>query len=197
MTVATATHRHGLELADRWGATTTVLVLDSPVASGDPVLDHARAVEAPVELVPDGHLEALPADARAAIDLGENEILTRRRVRVGGDRGTTGPGRHRALVPVPLHGRDGAAPAELAVDDVVDVIAPGAPTAAGGRGPARSVAAGALVRSVDAAAVTLEVATSDVAELADALLGGPVVLTVVGSAGGDSGPGGGDVVDDE
>lgn len=196
LSVAASTHRRGLELADRWGEPTRVLVLDAPVPAGELVLGHVRAVQAPSPLVPAGHVDELPPDARAATDLVDGEILTRRRLRVDGDRDPTGPGEQRALVPVPLHGREGSAPSELAAGDLVDVIGPGAPTASGGREPARTVATGAVVRSLDVAAVTLEVASRDVAGLADALLGGPVVLTVVGATGG-SGARGRDVVDDE
>lgn len=196
LSVATTMHRRGLELVDRWGEVTPVLVLDSPVSAGERVRGHVHVAHAPSLLVPEGHLDQLPDGARATTDLVDGEILTRHRVRTDGDRNGTGPGHQRALVPVPLHGREGAAPSELAPGDVVDVIGPGPPTPAGGREPARTVAAGALVRSLDAAAVTLEVAAADVPGLADALLGGPVVLTVVGATG-SSGAGGGNVVDDE
>ncbi len=196
MSLAASTHRRGLDLAQRWGETAPVLVLDAPVSAGEPLDGRVRAVSAPSALVPDAHLEVLPPGARAAIDLGRGEILTAPRLHDDGEPDPGGPGHQRALVPVPLHGRDGGAPSELTPGDVVDVIGPGAPTPGGGREPARTVAAGTLVRSLDADSVTLEVAAVDVPGLADALLGGPVVLIVVGADGG-SGPGRGDVVDDE
>lgn len=182
VSVATSTvvsHRQGLELAEAWGEVGAVLVVDEPVAAGEPLEGRVSPVHFPLRLLPDGSLAELPRDATASVDLGPGDVLTDRRTHrgpAGTDPGATGA---RALVPVALQGREGAAPAELTVDDAVDVIAPGGLTTTGEREPARVVASAAVVRSVDAAAVTLDVAADDVPGLADALLHGPVVLTVL------------------
>lgn len=63
-----------------WGTTTTVVIVDAPVAVGEPLEGHVSEHEIPVAMVPDGAVATVPATGRAKVALFPGEILMQQRV---------------------------------------------------------------------------------------------------------------------
>ena len=157
---------------DRWGARRAVLVVDRPVAAGDPVGDALRVEDWPVALVPDGtfeRLDAVPAAATAAGPLAPGVPLTEVAVSAPPDVAE----RPRVAVPA------GLAVLPLSAGDTVEVWA--TVVVGPGSGPTtRPVAHQATVMSADDETVVLSVESDDVGRVAEAAALATVTLVATG-----------------
>lgn len=70
-----------------WGATEPVLVVDRPVAVGEPLLGAVSPHELPVAMIPEQAARRLPAGSVAKVALHRGEVLVAGRITGGDDRG--------------------------------------------------------------------------------------------------------------
>lgn len=157
----------------RWGTRRAVLVVDQPVAAGQPVGDALRVEGWPAGLVPAGsfdQLDAVPDGATASGPLAPGLPLTDVAVTTAHDVAA----RPRVAVPA------GLAVLPLSTGDTVEVWA----TAVGAgstTGPTtRQVTGGATVVSTDDETVVLSVEAEDIGEVAEAAALATVTLVATG-----------------
>lgn len=146
---------------NRWGARRSVLVVDQPVATGDPVSDAVRVEQWPATLVPEAsfeRLDAVPAGAAAAGPLGPGSPLTHVAVAAPHDVAS----RPRVAVPT------GLAVLPLSTGDTVAVWSTVVAAYPGAGPTTRSVTEGATVVSADNDTVVLSVDAGDVEVVAEA-----------------------------
>lgn len=165
-----------------YGETRSVAVVMQAVEAGDPVTpDDVEARRWPRSLVPPAALSQIPVGRTALVDLSPGEVVLSGRV--GGD-GAEGPaallepGQRALAVPLAVPGLP------LAIGDVVDVLAGGAP-GGGPRGDlpvdlggADVVATGATVVRAGEEIAVLAVDRDAAADIAAALTTGPVVVAL-------------------
>lgn len=172
------------------GETAQVLVVARPVAAGELLDASVLHVEPrPRSLVPGGAmsgLDDLGEGARAKVSLTEGEVLVAGRVSTASATATAAvlaPGTAAIALPVD------PTTTPLGPGDVIDVFAavPALDFEVG------RVATGAVVLEAGSDRAVVAVHASDVRQTATAVLGGPVSVVVLPA----SGPGDGDVVDDE
>ncbi len=161
----------------RWGARQTVLVIDRPLAAGDPLTDALRVEDWPLALVPDGSFDnpdALPDGATASGPLASGTPLTDVAVLAPDDASP----RPRVAVPT------GLAVLPLSAGDTVEVwatvVAGGLDGGPGGGSGTRRVTGGATVVGADDETVVLTVDERDVAEVAEAAALATVTLVATG-----------------
>lgn len=167
-----------------WGTSARVAVTTRPVGSGDELGPGSVELrDLPVALVPPSALRSIPSGRRTAGAVAEGEVLVAERLRPEGTGriGSTVGDRDRVAIAVPL----GPTATPVEPGDLVDVVAPDTTaTTAEDAGPVtlagHTVAERATVLQVDDGTATLGVHRSDGSAVADAALGGLVVLVVVG-----------------
>lgn len=99
---------------ERWGSTTSVVVVERFVAAGDELAEAVALGTRPTAMVPSGAMTAVPIDGRAGVDLYPGELLLLDRVRNADERGMP---RGTLAVTVVI---DGAAPL-VTPGDLVDL----------------------------------------------------------------------------
>lgn len=165
--------------SQRWRSGRPVLVATRDVSAGDELeASDVALVERPSQLVPEGALSELPADAVLRAAVFDGEIVVRGRIAPTGVRGlaATLPDHTRAVA-IPVE--PGTAP-PLALGDLVDVLVALPPESAGGGPPGFALASDATVVDVGEHAVTVAVERDLAPHIAVALASGAVTLALVG-----------------
>jgi Flp pilus assembly protein CpaB len=169
----------GAEARRDWGETRAVVVAVTPLMAGDAISGDAVAVvERPRAMVPDGALDALPADAVVAVDVPAGEPLLATRL-VGGAASDIGARTaiDRRAMAVPVD------PGSLvvAIGDRVDLLA-ASPIGDLGQLAGEVVAAAAPVVDVTDTHVVVAVRSAEAPAMAVALADGYVSVAVRSAA---------------